>query len=65
MVPINMCKTGVMSTCSVKNNILQQRNCKYFEKRTESDDCRFLTFGEYCWHPKAQKEAWNEVKKEK
>jgi hypothetical protein len=54
-----------MSTCSVKDNTLQQRNCKYFEKRTESDDCRFLTFGEYCWHPKAQKEAWNEVEKEK
>jgi len=52
----NFCKREVMSSCTAKDKI-EQEKCTFYEKATQAKRCMYNIFDEYCDCLKAQMDA--------
>lgn len=58
----NLCKIGIMSTCSC-SDWSGQSKCDFAKEASYGNRCRFFVFDEFCDNIKAQEDANKPIEK--
>jgi hypothetical protein len=55
---LNFCETNLISVCNAEEKNMQ-RDCRFYDKSSFSDQCMFFHFGQFCDNPEAQEDTNN------